>query len=169
MNFHKLIFFFLLLSSNDIFGQNKIISSAHLGAGEYEFDTTSNFTTCREKRFIYQYYNLKYKYPLNTDSCITALNKILNYSNTVNGTLTVRFVVNCEKRAGFFSIYEVDNLYQKTSFPEKYRNSVLSLIKALKNWNRYKIIMKNGKEISIDYYTYFSFKIINGQVHEIIP
>lgn len=169
MNFHKLILSFLLLLSNNIFGQNKIISSEHLGAGEYQFDTTSNFTTCREKRFIYQYYNLKYKYPFNTDSCIAVLNKILNYDNTINGTLTVRFVVNCEKKAGLFNIYEIDNLYQKTSFPEKYQNGILSLVKELKNWNRYKIIMKDGKEVFIDYYYYFSFKIINGQVHEIIP
>ncbi len=169
MNFYKLILFFLLISSNNIFAQNKIINSEHFGAGEYQFDTTSNFTTCRAKRFIYQYYNLKYKYPLKTDSCITALNKSLNYDNTINGTLTVRFVVNCEKRVGFFNIYEVNNLYQKISFPDKYRNSVLALIKELKNWNRYKILMNDGKEIFIDYYAYFSFKIINGQVHEIIP
>lgn len=169
MNFYKYILFFLLLCCSDIFGQRIVSNSGRLGAGEYQFDTTSDFNTCRAKRYIYQYYNTKYKYPLNTDSCITVLNKFFNYDNTINGILTVRFVINCEKKVGFFNIYEIDNLYQKTSFPEKYSRSILSLIKALKNWKEYKVTTRDGKEVFVDYYAYFSFKIINGQVNEIIP
>lgn len=171
MCFYKklyLAFITLYLSSLKLFAQEKITSLEHFGAGEYLFDTTSGFTICGEKTSITQYYNLHHKYPLNVDSCTKTLNKLFKYDVQINGIITVRFIVNCNGDLGFFHLYEIDDKYQKIKFPQEYTLCILELVKGLKNWGKFAGKKQDGTIIPIDYYTYFSFKIHNGQVNEII-
>lgn len=156
------------LSSFKPFAQ-EVTNLKHFGAGEYQFDTTTKFLICGEKTSIYQYYNLASKYPLNTDSCTKTLNKLFKYDTKINGIITVRFVVNCNGDSGFFHLYEIDNKYKKIKFPEKYKVHILELVKGLKKWEKFVGKKQDGTIIPIDYYTYFSFRILNGQVNEIIP
>ena len=164
-----LVFIVLYLGFLNLFAQENATSIEHFGAGEYPFDTTSGFKICGKKESIYQYYSLRYKYPLNVDSCAKTLNKLFRYDTKINGIITVRFVVNCNGDSGFFHLYEIDNKYRKIKFPEKYKVYILKLVKGLKKWEKFVGKKQDGTIIPIDYYTYFSFRILNGQVNEIIP
>lgn len=162
-----LLFFLTLFTYNISSAQNGIDKS--FGAGEYEFDTIDGFKICQEKKLAYQYYNFKYKYPMDIDSCISMLNDKFTTKLNLNGIITTRFIVNCEGRIGFFKVYQLNDLYEKIEFPNRYVDAILNFVKSLKDWTPLKGRKKDGNEIGLDYYAYFSFKIINGKIYEIIP
>ncbi len=116
-------------------------------------------------KWKFQYYSFKTKYPISSEKLTAKVNKTLAYKpKTLNGFVTVRFVVNCKGQTGNFEIYQINNNYEIVKFEDKYIEQILIFVKTLENW---KIATYKGQKL--DYYTYLSFKIENGKVIEIVP
>ena len=98
------------------------------------------------------------------------INKIFkqNYQppeNSVeNGLIRVRFVVNCEGKAGMFEFLGMDYDYQVKTFDPQISEQILTITKTLQDW-----IPGKNDGIEIDTYKYLTFKIKNGEITEIFP
>lgn len=82
----------------------------------------------------------------------------------INGYVTIRFYVNKEGEAGKFRIQTMNFEYQPIEFDKKFCDQILKLTKELNGW---KPIQYEGK--TYGYYCYLSFKIVNGEIKEIMP
>ena len=91
-----------------------------------------------------------------------------NYKNggfeKVNGYVIIRFYVNDEGKAGKFRMQTMDFDYQPVEFDKKFCDQILQHTKNFNGWNQ---IQYEGK--SYGYYCYLSFKIVNGEIKEIMP
>lgn len=128
-----------------------------------------NFKVCNGDEQIFQYFNLG-KGPVYSKEKSSILNtfkttyKPLN-DKTQNGFIRIRFIINCEGKAGRFRVLESDYNYQKFTFNKKITNQLLTLTKKIENWE----IHYSKNEIALDYYMYLIFKITNGKLTEILP
>ncbi len=95
-------------------------------------------------------------------------NQILsNYKNkyTDYGYLNYRFIVNCEGKAGWFEVIEMDLNLEKTNLNHDMVNQLLNLT-SKQEWRYF----RSGEEMQpINYYMYVSYRIENGEITEIIP
>jgi|SRR5690606_4046578 len=85
--------------------------------------------------------------------------------NNQNGYIRIRFVVNCEGKAGRFRILQSDYDYNEIQFDESIVDQLLEITKGMENWE----ILYGNEKIPIDYYLYLIFKINDGQITEILP
>jgi hypothetical protein len=112
-----------------------------------------------------QYYSLKVKYPQSSEMLVEEANHvIINKSKNINGFITIRFIVNCKGLTGKYKVLQIDKNYQEVIFDHKYVEQILNFVQNLQEWK-----LAFYKDESIDYYTYFTFKIENGIVTEIVP
>jgi hypothetical protein len=81
-----------------------------------------------------------------------------------SGFLTIRFIVNCQGKAGRYRVQGMNNDYKEKIFNENLTNQLLSLTKQLDGW----IVGEYGEK-AYDYYQYLTFKIDNGKLIEIMP
>ena len=81
-----------------------------------------------------------------------------------NGLIRIRFVVNCESKAGRFRVLQSDYDYQEKEFDKKIVSQLLNITKGIENWELFK-----RNEVPVDYYMYLIFKITDGQLTEILP
>lgn len=81
-----------------------------------------------------------------------------------DGYITIRFIVNCEGKACWFRVEEMDLDYQPKHFSKAISNQLLELTKELEGWE-----IAEYEEEKYDYYQYLSFGILNGQLTEILP
>lgn len=81
-----------------------------------------------------------------------------------NGLIRIRFIVNCEGRAGRFRVLQSDLNFVETKFNNKIISQLLEITKDIDEWV---ILQKDNKPV--DYYYYLIFKIIDGQITEILP
>lgn len=81
-----------------------------------------------------------------------------------NGFITIRFIVNCERKTGRFRVFSMDMEYQERVFDERITAQLLKLTKELDGWN-----FPPPKRRKLDYYQYLTFKIESGQITEIMP
>lgn len=127
--------------------------------------SAQNFKRCDTLRsYPFQYYSFDAKYPVSSETLKEQINKTLTPQISINGFITIRFVVNCEGKIGNFEIYEVDDFYKNTQFDKRYTSQILSFVKTLKNW---KIATYQNK--IYDYSTFLTFKIEHGAVTEVLP
>ena len=131
-------------------------------------DQGTDFKICGHEEFIADYYNstpdgdyLFGKAAL-VDSILTHLDtdKLMNQT----GMLTFRFVVNCEGKAGRFIARGYDYNYQPYEFPEVTINHLYEQLQKLKEWQQVVI-----NEEPRDAYFYFTFKLYNGEITDILP
>ena len=131
-------------------------------------DQNADFKLCGHEKFIADYYNstpdgdyLFGKSAL-VDTVLTHLDseKMLNQT----GMLTFRFVVNCEGEAGRFIAKGYDLNYQPYEFPEETVMHLYEQLRRLKDW-RVVVI----REEPSDAYFYFTFKLNNGEITDILP
>ena len=97
-------------------------------------------------------------YKLNTH----ILPKLLNKNQ--NGLIRIRFIVNCEGKAGRFRVLQSDYSYKEKEFNKEIVSQLLSITKQINNWE---VLYK--QENAVDYYMYLIFKITDGQLTEILP
>lgn len=102
-----------------------------------------------EKKAIVDFFKDKYQYPI---------------SESENGYVTIRFIVNCEGVLGRFRVQEMDFNYKPRSFNPAIKEQLLRLTKTLDKWVP---VVKNNKKL--DFYQYLSFRIENGQIAKIMP
>ena len=130
---------------------------------------TDSFKLC-DKVGVWPYYNpdLTYKggfwevkqvyqaeYPLAT------FQKLRNNS----GIITIQFLVNCKGETGYFKIQQCDLNYQPTTLNQSIVDYFLSKTKTLKNWEP----AKGEKGNVVNSHKFFSFRLKNGQLLEILP
>lgn len=113
----------------------------------YNFDQTTGFEG--EKIAIDRYFRENYKAENLRDE---------------SGYFTIRFIVNCEGKSGWFRTEAMDFSYQPTKFKSSISDQLLQLTRELDGW---KVAMV--EEEKYDYYQYLTFKIENGQLIEILP
>jgi len=81
-----------------------------------------------------------------------------------NGLIRIRFIVNCKGETGRFRVLAIDPGYKEKTFHESIVSQLLRITKGLRTWQIQK--MNNAPA---DYYQYLIFKIVNGQLTEIMP
>ena len=85
-------------------------------------------------------------------------------TQTENGYLTLRFVVNCEGQTGWIRVEEMDFEYKTKSFDTQIRDQLIGIIQGLEGW-----IPRKSGEKNLDFYQYLTFKIEKGQIVKILP
>ncbi|WP_438422502.1 hypothetical protein [Aquimarina macrocephali] len=86
--------------------------------------------------------------------------------NTESGIFQVRFVVNCEGKAGMYETQAFDTNYQHKEFSAEVANQILEITKGLQDWVPGR---KPKSDKDIDTYIYLSFRIKNGKIIRIYP
>lgn len=84
--------------------------------------------------------------------------------NDETGFLTIRFIVNCEGKTGCFRVQGMDKEYREKKFNSELVNKLLLITRNLDGW-----IIKGDETNKFDYYQYLTFKLVNGQLIEIMP
>lgn len=139
--------------------------------GDIDFDPQKddiNFKICdKNVSYSFQYYNdskgFQYKgEKLAIEEKLKSL-KIQGNENS-NGYITVRFLVNCEGKAGLFRIQTMNFDYKEAAIDKNLEVQLLDFTKSLNGW-----IVKEINNKKIDYYQYITYKIEYGKVSEILP
>ena len=81
-----------------------------------------------------------------------------------SGYLNFRFLVNCQGKAGWFEINEMDLNLEKTNLNDKMVDKLLALTSNEKHWNTLRV-----KGEPKNYYMYILYRIENGKITEILP
>lgn len=131
-------------------------------------DSGSGFEICGQEKSIADYYNSTPDgdYLHGKAALIDTIFSNLDEEQLMNqtGMLTFRFVVNCEGKAGRFIARGYDLNYQPFDFPEETVRHLYSLMLRLKEWQPVVI-----REEPQDAYFYFTFKLNNGKITDILP
>lgn len=123
------------------------------------------FKVCNEN-FIIQYYNPE---RATYSKGKNGLRKFIlsNYKNknyTDSGYLNIRFIINCEGKAGRYIIHENDLNLEPKQFNEDLVTQLFELTTELKQWN------PNFTHNEFrDSYMYISYRIEHGEITEILP
>jgi hypothetical protein len=165
-NLIPLVSFILFFSCNSLEKQKDELLR-HVGdiLFDPQIDTT-DFKPCHED-LTFQYYNFSnaIQYDGEKASVIREFeNKFQQVNETENGYITIRFIVNCEGKTGWFRIVTMDFDYQEKELSSELSNQLLEITKNLKGWKPGDF---DGKKY--DYYQYLTFKITNGRIENIMP
>ncbi len=133
--------------------------------GDISYDSaidSAEYSPCGEYR-IYQYYNIDTHY----QGGIKAIKKVLlpkirTEKLPKNGLLTVRFVVNCHGRPGYFRTNMIDSGLEDIKVSADASNHLYALISELKDWVPGQI---QGEPM--DSYVQIVFKLEQGKVIDI--
>lgn len=135
---------------------------------ENTIDTQEDFNICGHERFIADYYNstpdgayIHGKRAL-LDTVFNNLDEAKMMEQ--NGMLTFRFVVNCEGKAGRFTVDGYDFMYQPIKFEKETIDHLYEMLRKLKEWRPVVI-----EEETRDAYFYITYKIENGKITDILP
>ncbi|WP_103069808.1 hypothetical protein [Aquimarina sediminis] len=95
----------------------------------------------------------------------TIRSKYQNNEYTDSGYLNFRFVINCKGEIGRVEIIQMNIDLEETELNSEMIDQLYQLTSESENWNGY--TTKDQKPI--DYYMYVSYKIIDGEITEILP
>lgn len=169
----RLITFFSLISFQFCLSQ-KYDQEKNRNVGDIDFDKLVDnvaFSKCNEN-YSFQYYNIfngfqykgeKYEI-LKLWRETNNLKKNNSDSQIKDGYITIRFLINCNGKAGLFRIQQMDKDYNETSFNITLVNMLMNFVKNLDGW-----MVGEHNGVKVDYYQYLTFKIENGIVTEILP
>jgi len=122
------------------------------------------FTTCND--YIYQYYNdgeLPYE-PNKKHFRDYIVSNYKNKNYTDSGYLNIRFIINCEGKAGRFVIHENNLDLEPHQFNKELKNQLFKLTSEVAAWKPVFLYDKDR-----DAYVYVSYRIEHGEITEIIP
>lgn len=160
----------MVVKSNLLFLLFSISVYSQSSVGSIVFDEKLDdpkFELCNEGRTI-QYFNDSKGFQYEGEKY--TLNKIFfeQFKNTnlmgESGLIRIRFVVNCKGESGYFRLSSMDKNYLSKNFNDSIVNQLLTITKGLNNW-----IPKKYHSTEINYYQYLIFKIIDGNLIEIMP
>lgn len=138
--------------------------------GDITFDSKlddSNFRLCNESDvFQYYYFGKGLQYKGEKPNIIEHFRNgfKIRKNKDDEGLITIRFIVNCEGKTGRFRVHGMDNDYQEKVFSKHLTQQLLILTKQLNGW-----IVGEYDGKAYDYYQYLTFKIVNGNITEIMP
>ncbi|MEO9483131.1 MAG: hypothetical protein ABJG47_06785 [Ekhidna sp.] len=131
-------------------------------------DSEEEFNICGHERFIADYYNSTPdgRYIYGKRALLDTIYNNLEVSKMYeqNGMIIFRFVVNCEGKAGRFTVDGYDFMYQPLKFEKETIDHLYSIIQKLDDW-RPVVIAEEAR----DAYFYLTFKIDNGEITDILP
>lgn len=127
----------------------------------------ADFQLCGSEKLVQQYFY--FGQGLHYEGEKTALRKrfkeaYVPVETTQSGWIRIRFIVNCQGKAGRFRMISSDLDYQEQVFDERITDQLLKITKSLDGWG---VLSKNDKPR--DYYQYLIFKINNGNLTDILP
>jgi hypothetical protein len=79
-----------------------------------------------------------------------------------NGILRIRFVVNCNGKSDRFRVLGLGFDLKEKEFNEGLEAHVVNIAKGIQ-WP-----VRRAKQQTVDYYHYFSVRIVNGQLKDVI-
>ncbi len=82
-----------------------------------------------------------------------------------NGIITVQFKINCNGEAGDFNAFSCDLSYIKNEIHSDILEYFLQKVKNLGGWKN--VIDADG--VSANTHKFYSFRIVNGELTEILP
>lgn len=127
-----------------------------------------DFNVCNGDEQILQYFNLG-EGPVYYGEKSKLLNtfkseyKPVSGSNE-NGLIRIRFIVNCEGKAGRFRVLQSDYNFQEKEFDKEIISQLLSITKGIDSW-----VVLQRDDVPVDYYMYLIFKVADGQLTDILP
>mgnify|MGYP001793618642 CR=1 FL=1 len=123
------------------------------------------FEVCDEER-IAQYYNPKRaSYSKGKNGLRNFI--LSNYENkgyTDSGYLNIRFIINCEGKAGRYIIHENNLDLEPTDLDDAMVEQIFKLTQKLEQWNPVFF-----RDKPWDAYMYLSYRIEHGEIIEILP
>ncbi|MEN2281147.1 hypothetical protein AAGF08_03345 [Algoriphagus sp. SE2] len=128
----------------------------------------TEFIVCNGEDNIFQYFNLG-EGPVYKGEKSKILNTFKSKYRPIpdknqNGLIRIRFIINCEGKAGRFRILQSDYDYQEKEFEKEIVSQLLDITKGIENWE----VLKRDN-VPVDYYMYLIIKITDGQLAEILP
>lgn len=81
-----------------------------------------------------------------------------------DGYIIIKFIVNCEGKAGMFRVQQMNMNYQKMEGNHQMIKKLLDFTKSLTGW-----LPKEYRGEKVDYYQYLTYKIKDGKITEILP
>lgn len=151
------------LSSISLFGQNYITSK-----GEF-MDTTRVFSPGCAPPYQIFYYQVKAKYPVSSSLILTESRAFMKSKERIHsgsGYVTFRFIIDCEGIMSRVLVQQTDENYKPFHFQKEFVNDLYSFLKTMRLWKT-NIQVENLK--NINYVSFISFKIKNGEIVNIIP
>jgi hypothetical protein len=126
-----------------------------------------SFKICNEK-YVFQYYNFSkgLQYKGEKVKIDQFFREHFTYKKMAGetGSLTIRFIVNCEGKTGLFRVQEMDSHYNAKKFNAELRDQLLLLTRQLDGW-----VAAQWQGKKVDYYQYLTFRLIDGKLIEIMP
>jgi hypothetical protein len=159
----------LLTGSTKLFAQTDRVDSFPLNTGDIAFNAAlddSSFIICNPN-VVFQYYNTVSYYKQHKREIEQYFKR--NYHQPAQaarqtGYITVRFIINCSGKTGRFRMNELDNYYQPYKFDASISSQLMTLTKALTNWQP-----AEYKNKIYDSYQYITFKIKKGAIECVLP
>ena len=166
----------IVIAALSAFGYYMMYYSLLPNEGEFKHDAhyinpeeailNDDFNVCNEN-YIFQYYNQSEVLPyLNGKNGFRDyINK--NYENrnySDSGYFNIRFIINCEGKAGRFIMHENNLDLEPQAFNSDLKKQLINLTTNVKEWQPIFLFEKNR-----DAYMYVSYRIENGEITEIIP
>ena len=120
------------------------------------------FSPCHEHS-IYQYYQINTGYIGGKRAIKWQLKQIFPINTlTESGLLTIRFVVNCEGKTGYYRPKMIDSSLQEIDLSNKNLTEIFNAISALDKW-----VPGLVGDQPVDSYHQISFKLLEGEVIDI--
>lgn len=127
-----------------------------------------NFKLCYGEERVYQYFNTSngFQYKGEKKELVRQFREQYQAikAEDQNGMIRIRFIVNCEGKAGRFRLIEADTNYQAKKFDARIVEQLLTITKKLDGW-----VPQRYEGTPIDYYLYLTFIIEEGRIKEILP
>jgi len=126
-----------------------------------------NFKVCHEDiTFPFNYGGIGLVYEGEKKELVSTIRNKFNYPKTKeqNGFITIRFIINCEGKTGRFRVTEMGFDLKPKKFDKEISKQILEITKALKGWKAFE---RNNR--TWDYQQYLVFKLMDGQLKEILP
>jgi hypothetical protein len=130
-------------------------------------DDSKDFKLCFPEKLFPYYYG---RYPASYSAGKKALRDYFytRYHNEgfnhQSGYITIRFIINCEGKAGSYEVRQVGVDFKKKKFSKCIVEKLVELTQSLQYW---KPLEFYGDRY--DSFYHISFKIVNGEIQDILP
>lgn len=139
----------------------------HVGVIKKPHFDDSDFKACFEEKIFPSYYGSpKASFSNGKDSLRTYFKNEFNNNGftSESGFITIRFIINCEGRAGRFEILETGTDYKEKKFSPYIPKHLFEITQKLNTWTP---LQYHG--VAYDSFFHLTFKIENGEIAEILP
>ena len=168
----RILTFLLILISSSVFSQTERLKNEYpKTVGDIEFDPKTdnkNFVICQDDfNYSFQYFDLEgFSYEGEKLAIENEFRKSYDSKKVKkeSGLVRIRFIINCQGKTDRFRILSVDENYKAKEFDKNITEQLLQITKRLDGWKP-----KKYKEKEVNYYQYLIFKLVKGQLIEVLP